>query len=233
MSNHINLYDPALLRHRQWLTVDNLAVATGLLFLVLLGWGAWLRIQVGGLTTEAAAVANLTKLAQEQSIALGTELSNRKPDPKLEQELVVLDELLGVREGILSKLGQGLTAESGGYAEYLRGLARQTVAGLWLTGFTVGADGSGMEIRGRTLDPALLPEYIRRLNGERAFHGHRFAALSVSIPVPASPMSRPMVAAGATGANGAALPLRPAQPPFHEFALVPEQDASATARRAP
>jgi hypothetical protein len=229
MSRQINLYDPALLHHRQWLTADNLAVATGLLFLLLLAWGAWLRIQVGGLTAEAVAVAEQTKLAQEQSIALGTELSSRKPDPKLAEELVVLDELLGVRQGILSKLGQGLNSESGGYAEYLHGLARQTVAGLWLTGFTVGADGSGMEIRGRTLDPALLPEYIRRLNGERAFHGHRFAALSVSIPEPAKPTP------GKAGAivETLPLPLRPAAPPFHEFALVPEQDSGPVVRRAP
>jgi hypothetical protein len=68
-----------------------------------------------------------------------------------------------------------------------------------------------MEIRGRTLDPALLPEYIRRLNAEPAFRGHRFAALSVALPTAPAPAAS--VAPAAT------------VPPWHEFALVPELEA--------
>jgi hypothetical protein len=223
MSRYINLYDAALSRQRPWLTAANLVLATGALALALLAWGAWLHTQVGALSTEAADLASRTQSAREQSVALASELARRKPDPKLEQELVVLDELLGVRQGILSELGQGLASASGGYAEYLRGMARQSVAGLWLTGFTVTAGGSGMEIRGRTLDPALLPEYIRRLNGEKAFRGHRFAALDVATPAP--PKST-----GQAPAVGAAPAARQA-PPFLEFALVPEQSADPASGR--
>lgn len=221
MSRYINLYDPALALQRPLLTAANLVLATGLLLLVLLAWGAWLHSRVGVLSIEADEMARQSQTAREQSVALATELATRKPDPKLEQELLVLDELLGVRQGILSQLGQGLSSVSGGYAEYLRGLARQTVAGLWLTGFTVTAGGSGMEIRGRTLDPALLPEYLRRLNGEKAFQGHRFAALHVGLPAPAKPTGRVEAAGAASQA---------APPPYHEFALVPERADTAAGR---
>jgi hypothetical protein len=212
MSHQINLYDPALLRHRNWLTAPNLLFAVVLLAVLLLGWGAWARIQASGLATEAATLDSRTKSAREESVALGSQLASRKPDPKLELDLAAMRELLGVRQGILDALGQGGAEgapEPVRYADYLRGLARQSVSGLWITGFSVGADGSRMEILGRTLDPALLPEYIRRLNAEAAFRGHRFAALNVVVPTPA-PGTSPTASAAAPA------------PPFHEFALVPE-----------
>jgi len=219
MSHYINLYDPALRRQRQWLTAANLLFAVALLFLVLLGWGAWLRVQVAGLTTEEAMLADQTKAAREESVSLATALASHKADPKLELDLAAVKELIGVRQGILTTLGQGQSPASGGYAEYLRSMARQTIAGLWITGFSVGTDQSRMEIRGRTLDPALLPEYIRRLNAEPAFRGHRFAALSVSVPAPAASATTQTVPTGATPAS------RPTVPAFHEFALVPDLDA--------
>lgn len=209
MTHHINLYDPALLRHRQWLTAANLLFALALVFLVMLGWGAWARIDASGVAADAVALDGHLQAARAEVAALGSQLSSRRADPKLELDLAAMKELLGVRQEILVALGQKVTPQTVGQADYLRGLARQSVANLWLTGFSVGPDGTRMEIRGRTLDPALLPEYIRRLNGEPAFRGHRFAALSVGVPA-ATP--------GATAA--AAAP--PLPPPWHEFALVPE-----------
>ena len=212
MSHHINLYDPALLRQRHWLTAANLLFALVMLFVILLGWGAWARIMASTLATETVALADQLKAARDESVALGTQLANRKPDSKLESDLAAMKELLGVRLSIFTALGQGATPGSSGYADYLRGLARQTVTGLWLTGFSVGADGGHMEIRGRTLDPVLVPEYIRRLNAEPAFRGHRFAAINLSVPAPA-PGTAPVVVAA-----------DPSPPPFLEFALVPELD---------
>jgi len=208
MTHYINLYDPALLRHRQWLTAANLLFALAMVFVVMLGWGAWARIEAAGLAEQVAALDGRLQAARAESVALEGQLSNRKADPKLELDLAAMKELLGVRQEILATLGQEAGPQMTGHADYLRGLARQSVANLWLTGFSVGPDGTRMEIRGRTLDPALLPEYIRRLNAEPAFRGHRFAALSVGQPTAPAP-----------GAIVAAVP------PWLEFALVPELEA--------
>lgn len=217
MTHYINLYDPALLRHRQWLTAANLLFALTLVFTVMLGWGAWQRIQAGALAAEAEALDGSLKMVRDESVTLGGQLASRRADPKLELDLAAMKELLGARQEILVALGQGAAPQATGHADYLRGLARQSVANLWLTGFSVGPDGTRMEIRGRTLDPALLPEYIRRLNAEPAFRGHRFAALSVAEPPP-------VPGANATSGAGA---VAAAPPPWLEFALVPELDAKA------
>jgi hypothetical protein len=207
MTHYINLYDPALLKRREWLTAANLLFALALVFVVMLGWGAWARIDAASLATDAAALDSRLQAARAESVTLAGQLSSRRADPKLELDLAAMKELLGVRQQILTTLGQEAGSQSIGHADYLRGLARQSVTNLWLTGFSVGPDGTRMEILGRTLDPALLPEYIRRLNAEPAFRGHRFAALSVGLPAPAP------VANAATA---------PVTPPWHEFALVPE-----------
>lgn len=220
MSRHINLYDPTLRRQRHWLTLANLALVAGALLLVLFAWGFWARSDTRRLEAEAAALADQVSALQKQTVALGAELAGRKPDPKLEEDLVAMRALLGNHQEILAMLDRGLGAQTGGYAEYLRGLARQTPGGLWLTGFAVSAGGSAMEIRGRTLEPSLLPEYIRRLNTERAFQGRSFAELQVQ------------VAAAQAGGQRQAAPA--VTPPYHEFALVParlpETEAPVAAR---
>lgn len=211
MSHYINLYDPSLRRQRQRLTAANLLFAAVVLATLMLGWGAWARIQASGLAEDAAMLNSQTQAARDESVALGNQMASQKPDPKLELDIASIKELLGVRQGILDALGHDGASGSSGYSDYLRGLARQSVNGLWLTGFSVATDSAHLEIRGRTLDPALIPEYIRRLNAEAAFRNHRFAALTVNLPEPPP------------GANAAAVS---AAPLFHEFALVPEIKAA-------
>jgi hypothetical protein len=208
MTHHINLYDPALLRRREWLTAANLAFAVVAILTVMLLWGIVARIDAAGQAEQAAALDSRLKAAREESVTLAGQLASRKADPKLELDIAALQELLGVRRNILVALGQGDTAQTAGHSVYLRGLARQTLGNVWLTGFSIGLDGSAMEIRGRTLDPALLPEYIRRLSAEPAFRGRRFASLNVVAP--------PAAQAG----DGTAV----TRTPWHEFALVPEID---------
>jgi hypothetical protein len=60
----------------------------------------------------------------------------------------------------------------------MRALARQSLAGLWLTGFRVGKGGAEMEIIGRALQPELVASYIHRLKQEPAMHGRAFDSLS-------------------------------------------------------
>lgn len=207
MTHHINLYDPALLRRREWLTAANLAFAAVALLVIMLLWGIAARIDAAGQGGQASELENRLKTAREASIALAGQLASRRADPKLELDIAALQELLGVRRNILAALGQGDSTQPAGPSIYLRGLARQTLANVWLTGFSIGPDGSAMEIRGRTLDPALLPEYIRRLSAEPAFRGRRFASLDVRAPEPAA-------GPGAVPAPSSA----------HDFALVPEND---------
>lgn len=214
MSQQINLYDPTLLKQRDLLALGNVAIAGVLLIAAVLAPGMLARHEVPALTAQTAANDVQLKAAREQITLLGQQLAGRKPDPRLEQELGAARLLLGARGEVLTSLQQRLGPDAGSYTEYLRGFSRQSVAGLWLTAFDFDGSG-GMEIHGRTVDPALLPEYIRRLGKEPAFQGRTFAALQLAAGKPEPLASTPVAAPTQTAAA------QTAKAPFHEFMLIP------------
>ena len=222
MSQQINLYDASLLRKREPLTARNLALASGMLVVLLAAWGGWIRTRLTSLEGESQAVAPQAKALQDQRDMMTAQLAALKPDPQIEAELASARALLDLHGKQIGELKKGVSPEAGGFAEYLRGFARQTPAGLWLTGFAIKDSGAAMEIRGRMTDPALLPEYIRRLDAEQAFKGREFAALKVvagkadaeqgNPSPPAAPAQAPTAAPVAAPAAGPA--------PFYEFTLT-------------
>ncbi|MDP1607237.1 MAG: PilN domain-containing protein [Rhodocyclaceae bacterium] len=229
MSQQINLYDAALLKQRDWLSLSNVVIAGVLLLLVAGALGALARHEVPMLTAQTAANDAQLKAAREQITVLGQQVAGRKPDPRLEQMLGVAHLLLSARSEVLTTLQQRLGPDAGSYAEYLRGFSRQSLTGLWLTEFSFAA-GGGMEIRGRTVDPALLPEYIRQLGRERAFQGRTFATLQLdegkSDPAPD--------ALGQSAGTAATTP----KAQYHEFKLTPlagakSDSSAATVHKTP
>lgn len=215
MAQQINLYDPALERKRDWLALENVVVGGVVLATAVGALGMAERSTLPTLTAQSATTETQLKAMRDQVTAMGQRAANRKPDPRLEQELAAKRQLLSLRGEVLATLRSSVGPNASSYAEYLRGFARQTVSGLWLTGFTVKSAGSGMEIRGNTTDPALIPEYIRRLNKEAAFQGQTFAALKLERPE----------AKGAAAGTAAA-------PQWHEFMLIQTLDGKATTQAA-
>jgi hypothetical protein len=110
----------------------------------------------------------------------------------------------------MAALKGGAFGNQQGYAEYLRAFSRQSLSGLWLTGFSI-AGGGELEIRGRVLSPDLLPSYIQRLNREEVLAGRSFARLEMSRPKP-----EPVADKDKDKAAGKA----PLVPRYLEFSLI-------------
>jgi hypothetical protein len=223
VAQQINLFDPALLRKRDWLALANVAMLALLLLVAVAVAATVVRRDVPSLTAQAATNDNQLKLMREQVVVLGQRVANRKPDQRLETELSERRLLLDARNAVLTALRQRTDPGAGSFAEYLRGFARQAVSGLWLTGIVVDAASQGMEIRGRTVDPALLPTYIQRMNKEPAFQGRAFSALKLA-EGKVEPVSGTPAAANAT-ANAPADAAK--KPLFHEFSLIPLSPAAS------
>lgn len=216
MSAQINLYHERYLKQRDLLALANVVGAAVALLVALGAYGAWAWRDAAARQAEAAAAEVTLKQVKEQLEAQAKAASTRKPSPQLAAEVASAEALLARREQIVKLLEGGDMGSTAGFAEYLRGFARQAPEGLWLTGFTIGGGGKDMEIRGRMLNGAALPEYIRRLGTEKAFQGRSFAALTVNRPdAPVAPASQ------AQPPGGAVLPA-PTLPPRHvEFVLTP------------
>lgn len=221
MAQQINLYDPALKRKRDWFALSNVVLGAGIAAVLVMAAGLLARGGLPALQAQASASETQLKAMREQVLVLGQRVAERKADPRIEQELSAARQLAEVRGVVLQTLRQRLESDAPAYAEYLRGLARQSMTGLWITGFVWDAANDSMEIRGRTTDPALLPEYIRRLNREPAFRGHAFAALNVAEgKVEAAKSTHTAAPTEAAPKAG-----------FHEFTLVPVKTGESAGKQ--
>jgi hypothetical protein len=69
-----------------------------------------------------------------------------------------------------------------GYSGYFRAFSRQIVDGLWLTGVGIVGAGHDISLRGRTINPELVPVYLTRLKREPEMQGKSFSALNIQTP---------------------------------------------------
>lgn len=178
MAQQINLLSPAFQRPRDWLTLRAVAGsvlgAVGLLLLL----GAWLAWPWapgqhdpsdgadGGLPQAQAQVAELKVRLADRRRAMDTEMRRVR---EVEQAIARVQQALRPAED----------GDEAPYSAYFEALAHQAHASLWITGFSVSADGRQLELRGQALDAAVLPDYLGRLNAEPLFKGRRFDHLTL------------------------------------------------------
>ena len=174
MPQHLNLLDASFQRPRELL--GSVAGLIG----VAVTLGVSVALTVGLHVKSAKALVDATGL-ESQLLTLHERAGDpQRPAPSL--LVAELARLRAVEAGqlrITSALDSGQAGVTRGYSDYLLALSRQTVAQLWLTSFSVGADGQALELGGRMTDPGRLPDYLRRLNAEPMFKGRDFAQLNL------------------------------------------------------
>jgi hypothetical protein len=224
MSAQINLYHPRFLKQRELLTLGHVVLVAVAIYTVLAAAGGWAWRNAATHEEAATAAEAQLKLAKEQVEAATRAAAIRKPSPQLIADLENAEGLLRRRGEIARLLESGVVGSTGGFADYLRGFARQAPEGLWLTGFTIGSGGNDMEIRGSMLNPAALPEYIRRLGTEKVFQGRNFAELTMT-RADSAPVVRPVGQAAAVSPA----PTFVARP--IDFVLMPKLDDAKASRQ--
>jgi hypothetical protein len=174
-----------------------MALGVAVMYALLAAAGGWAWQSAVTARQEAAATEAQLKATKDQVDAATRAAAVRKPSPQLIADLENAEAVLRRRGEIASLLESGAIGSTVGFADYLRGFARQTSESLWLTGFTIASGGNDMEIRGSMINPGALPDYIRRLGAEKAFHGRNFASLVMNRadPAPAAGAAKPAAAA--------------------------------------
>lgn len=205
MTQYINLLNPALRPRREALSANTLAAVLVAVFIAIAGMHVFFKQRADALQAEAKQLSAQSQAEQEALAAAEKAAAASKPDAQLAAALEAARTELRVREAAMKALAGGALGNTEGFSELFRALARQSMNGLWLTGFTLSGAGEDMLIQGRTLNAELVPAYIRRLNAEPAFQGRSFASLKIE-QVPEAP------------AQGAQPADRPA--PYMEFQLT-------------
>lgn len=221
MSQYINLLGPAFRKKKQLLTLNRAAMLTGFTLALMLIVQAYDSHRVDGLKEELASAQGLLKAQNAYTSRLkgdGARPGNTVLDgeiQRLEADLKSARDSMGVLEG-------GALGNREGFARYMQAFARQSIDGLWLTGFSVSGSGD-VVIQGRVVKPELIPAYIQRLNGEAALKGRAFSALDMYRPAPRQ-------VDGVAGKDVA--PEKAEAPRFLEFALATREPAAEAAQTA-
>jgi len=213
---YVNLLAPAFRRPRVQLSLARGLALALLAALVMALLVAHDRTLVNGLREELASAQSLLKAQNLYADRLKGEGAQQgisaidAENQRLEQSLKTARHSMNLLEG-------GALGNREGFARHMQAFARQTIDGLWLTGFSIAASGD-VVIRGRVLRQELVPAYIQRLNAEPALKGREFSGFELRRPVAATP--EPAAAAEAA-------PVKPEAPRFLEFSLSTREPSAA------
>lgn len=224
MNQQINLLNPALLKQKVLVDVVSIALAAAVLSGVMLAYYAYTYQQSLLLNTQRnqAAIALSAIEVQLKQIAL---LHQPKVlNQALLDQIMQLERQEIMQQKVLYVVKQSSASAGKSYAAIMRAFARQSLDGLWLTGFSMESQTQALSISGRSLQPELVPEYIARLGDEPALQGKSFAALSMS-----SASARAAATSNvASAALAAATALPSPQKPYIEFVLKSNDDKPPT-----
>lgn len=184
MSQQINLFNPLLRKQKKYFSAVTMAQALGMVLVGVLLFYTYIAYQVRITTTQEAELSRSLQSSQKALDKLAAVVRDRKKDPQLEAEVVRLSRQIVSREKVLKTLESGSLGDTKGFSEHLRAFSRQSVHGLWLTGFVISGAADDTEISGRTLQPELVPAYINRLKQEPALQGKSFDVLEMHQPKP-------------------------------------------------
>ena len=193
MSQQINLFNDNVRKPGKAFSVLNMLQGLGAILFCVMLFYAYSEYQ-GRQQQEQLDEANKSLASEQARLAnLAADFSRQRSGLTPEQELKKIAAEATAQREIISALKNGVIGNTRGYSEYMQAFARQTLNGLWLTGFNIDGDATQMSISGAALSPEMVPGYILRLNNEKVMRGKTFASLQMQLPKEdaSKPASRP------------------------------------------
>ena len=179
MKQQINLYQPMFRKQKKVfsaVTMLQICLFFTVVFVALYGYSLYqiapLRLEVSKLDGELERLTTeMTKYQQQQPGKASSKL--------LEKELERVTKEIDEREGINKLLAKYTFNDSNRFSAYLEALARQHVAGTWLTKILINDGGASVGLEGKTLSSELVPVYIQQLANEKTLAGTAFNVMEL------------------------------------------------------
>ena len=157
MNQQINLYHPIFRKEEKKFSAATMLQAGVVVFagiVMMYGYVWWRTHALRGQQQEVNA-QYVTALARLNEVS--AKLPMRRSDPRLEQEVRDLERRIEAIQMIRTVARRDLFKGSAGYSDILVALARQSNAGLWITGLTISGGGESVVLAGRTHAPGRIP----------------------------------------------------------------------------
>ena len=182
MSQQINLYQPSFRRQEQKFSARTMLLAGLTVIAATILLGALNLWQVKRLEAGVRDMDAQYAVVLERFQTINTSLSVRPRDRALEQQVERMQRLIEGRYRVQELLREGAFSNTGGFSPYFLALARQHVAGLWLTNFDITGAADHMTLKGRSKQPELVPRYIQKLAEEKVLSGTEFRIFHMTRP---------------------------------------------------
>lgn len=180
MAQQINLFNPSFRKQKDHFSAVTMLQALALLFGGVMGFYGYAMYETRALARAAVETGRLWKAQSEQLGQFTRDFSPQGRSRQLEEDLARLNSQFKQRQEMLAVLSTGGLGNTEGFSRYLTAFAHRTLAGVWLTGFTIGGDESELVLNGRALHPDLIPAFIRALNREEVMRGRRVSELRLT-----------------------------------------------------
>lgn len=180
MRQQINLLNPALIKQKDLLNPTNIGVTLAVLTVLMMTYYGQAQKQLSLITTQRTDVTEALIAAQNQLKETAALHALREPNKALPIQIAQLEQKEKMQQQVLQTIDQGSASPEKGYAALMRAFAKQSIDGLWLTGFNFDSHTEQLNITGRTLEADLVPEYITRLSKEPALKGKQFSGLNMN-----------------------------------------------------
>lgn len=172
MYQQINLYQPIFRKQRQIFSATTMAQALAVVAVALLGLYAYGFAKVRALEIEVVQLEGREKALTTQLMRIDPALSDDRR-AELDAELARLNATLLDQQRLIEVL-RDQPLGNGGFSSYLAALARRQTPALWLTDIAINGSTGAIELAGRSLGPALVPDLLQRLGQETALAGQTF-----------------------------------------------------------
>ena len=183
MAQLINLYQTQFHDDRKRFSAKVMLHTTVAAVFVLAGIAAYNGWQILTLQHQSTLIRKqLQSLTREKS-DLEQKLMAGRADPVLAEKVQRMEKLMNSRRQLRASLQDDLFNGGQGYSRYLAALARQQISGLWLTDITLTGAGRDITLKGKTVNPVLLPNYLQNLSSETLLQGKQFRVFQLNLPV--------------------------------------------------
>lgn len=184
MIQQINLYQPIFRKEEKKFSAVAMLQAAALVAVGVVVLYAFMWWQTGALKNELKSAEQSYATASKRLADAAEKFGQRKGPSSLDSEISRLESEIVARQRMQEILQRGIFSNTTGFSDYFVSFARQSIAGVWLTGFDITGAAEQMSMAGRTTNPELVPRYMQKLSSEKTLSGIEFRTFQMSRPEP-------------------------------------------------
>ncbi len=184
MTQQINLYQPIFRKEEKKFSTVAMLQAIGIVVIGVVAMYAFTWWQTTSLKSELKRAEQSHATASKRMADVADKFGKMAADTSLDTEITRLEGDLAAKQRMQAILQRGIFSNTRGFSDYFVSFARQSVPGVWITGFDITGAADQMTLAGRSTDPELVPRYMQKLSTEKTLSGIVFNVFQMNRPAP-------------------------------------------------